>query len=176
MAWQRYENMDLIVAVDNNWAIGNKGELLVSIPEDMKFFRQTTMGSVVVLGRKTLAGFPNGLPLKGRDNIILSTNPNYTVKDATVVNSKEELLEELKKYKDRQIFVIGGGAIYDMLLPYCKYAHVTKINYSYQADTYFPNLDELDNWSIVGESDENTYFDLEYFFYKYENSSPIEID
>lgn len=167
--------MDLIVAVDNNWAIGNKGELLVSIPDDMKFFRETTMGSVVVLGRKTLAGFPNGLPLKGRDNIILSTNPNYKVKDATVVHSKEELLEELKKYNERQIFVIGGGAIYEMLLPYCRYAHVTKINYSYQADTYFPNLDELDNWSLVEDSDEHTYFDLEYYFYKYENSNPIDV-
>jgi len=167
--------MDLIVAVDNNWAIGNKGELLVSIPEDMKFFRQTTMGSVVVLGRKTLAGFPNGLPLKGRDNIILSTNMDYKVKDALVVHSKEELLEKLKIYEDRQIFVIGGGAVYEMLLPYCKYAHVTKINYSYQADTHFPNLDKLDNWKIVEESDEHTYFDLEYYFYKYENSSPLEI-
>lgn len=167
--------MDLIVAVDNNWAIGNKGELLVSIPEDMKFFRQTTMGSVVVLGRKTLAGFPNGLPLKGRENIILSTNMDYKVKDALVVHSKEELLEKLKIYEDRQIFVIGGGAVYEMLLPYCKYAHVTKINYSYQADTHFPNLDKLDNWKIVEESDEHTYFDLEYYFYKYENSSPLEI-
>ena len=89
--------MDLIVAVDNNWAIGNKGDLLVSIPEDHKFFRQTTMGNVVVLGRKTLAGFPNGLPLAGRDNIILSTDPNYTVRGGTVVHSKEELFEELKK-------------------------------------------------------------------------------
>ncbi len=166
--------MDLIVAVDNNWAIGNKGELLVSIPEDMKFFRQTTMGSVVVLGRKTLAGFPNGLPLKGRDNIILSTNADYKVKDAVVVHSREELLEELKKYSDRQIYVIGGGAVYEMLLPYCKYAHVTKINYSYQADTHFPNLDMLDNWKIVEDSDEHTYFDLEYYFYKYENSAPLE--
>ena len=166
--------MDLIVAVDNNWAIGNKGELLVSIPEDMKFFRQTTMGSVVVLGRKTLAGFPNGLPLKGRDNIILSTNADYKVKDAVVVHSREELLEELKKYSDKQIYVIGGGAVYNMLLPYCKYAHVTKINYSYQADTHFPNLDMLDNWKIVEDSDEHTYFDLEYYFYKYENSAPLE--
>lgn len=167
--------MDLIVAVDKNWAIGNKGQLLVSIPEDMKFFRQTTMGSVVVLGRKTLAGFPNGLPLKGRDNIILSTNPDYKVKDAVVVHSKEELLEELKNYQDRQIFVIGGGAIYEMLLPYCRYAHVTKINYAYEADTYFPNLDKLDNWSVAEDSDEHTYFDLEYYFYKYVNNNPIDI-
>ncbi len=166
--------MELIVAVDKNWAIGNKGDLLVSIPEDHKFFRQTTMGNVVVLGRKTLAGFPNGLPLKGRDNIILSTNKDYKVKDATVVHSKEELLETFKNYKDRTIFVIGGGTVYEMLLPYCKYAHVTKIDYSYEADTYFPNLDNMDNWRVVADSDEHTYFSLEFYFYKYENMEPIE--
>ncbi len=166
--------MELIVAVDENWAIGNKGDLLVSIPEDHKFFRQTTMGNVVVLGRKTLAGFPNGMPLKGRENIILSTNKDYKVKDAIVVHSKEELLEKLKDYKDKTIFVIGGGTIYEMLLPYCKYAHVTKINYKYEADTYFPNLDKMKNWKIVADSDEHTYFDLEFYFYKYENISPIE--
>lgn len=166
--------MDLIVAVDNNWAIGYKGNLLVSIPEDMKYFRETTMGGVVVLGRKTLAGFPNGLPLKGRDNIIFSTNPDYTVRGGVVVHSKEELFEELKNYADKQVFVIGGGTIYDMLLPYCKTAYVTKIDYDYQADTYFPNLDKLDNWRLVADSDEHTYFDLEYYFLKYENSCPLE--
>ena len=167
--------MDLIVAVDNNWAIGNKGDLLISIPEDHKFFRNTTMGNVVVLGRKTLSTFPNGLPLKGRDNIILSRNKNYKVDGAEVVNSKEELLSKLREYKDREVFVIGGGSIYEMLLPYCKYAHVTKINYNYAADTFFPNLDKLENWKLVGESDEHTYFSVEYFFYKYENTSPLEI-
>lgn len=166
--------MDLIVAADNNWAIGNKGDLLVSIPEDHKFFRQTTMGGVVILGRKTLAGFPNGLPLAGRDNIIMSRNPDYRVRGGIVVHSKEELFETLKNYKDRQIFVIGGGKIYEMLLPYCRYAHVTKIDYSYEADTYFPNLDKMDNWKIVADSDEHTYFNLEFYFYKYENSSPLE--
>ncbi len=166
--------MDLIVAVDNNWAIGNKGDLLVSIPEDHKFFRQTTMGGVVILGRKTLAGFPNGLPLAGRDNIILSRNPDYQVRGGIVVHSEEELFETLKNYKDRQIFVIGGGKIYEMLLPYCRYAHVTKIDYSYEADTYFPNLDEKDNWKIVADSDEHTYFNLEFYFYKYENEAPLE--
>lgn len=166
--------MELIVAVDSNWAIGNKGDLLVSIPEDHKFFRQTTMGNVVILGRKTLAGFPNGLPLAGRDNIILSTNKDYKVKGAVVVHSKDELLETLKDYKDKTIFVIGGGTVYEMLLPYCKYAHVTKIDYKYEADTYFPNLDKLENWKIVADSDEHTYFDLEFYFYKYENVSPLE--
>ncbi len=166
--------MDLIVAVDNNWAIGNKGNLLVSIPEDHKFFRQVTMGNVIVLGRKTLAGFPNGIPLAGRDNIILSTNPDYKVKDATVVNSKEQLFEVLREYGDRQIFVVGGGTVYEMLLPYCKYAHVTKIDYNYEADTFFPNLDKLPDWRVIGDSEEHTYFSLEFYYYKYENMNPLE--
>ncbi|MGN0436480.1 MAG: dihydrofolate reductase [Wujia sp.] len=166
--------MDLIVAVDNNWAIGNKGNLLVSIPEDHKFFRKITMNNVVVLGRKTLAGFPNGLPLTGRDNIILSTNRDYEVKGGIIAHSKEELFEILKDYKDRQVFVIGGGEIYKMLLPYCKYAHVTKIDYNYEADTYFPNLDKMDNWTLVADSEEHTYFSLEFYYLKYENKNPLD--
>lgn len=168
--------MQLIVAVDSNWAIGNGTKLLVRIPEDQKFFRETTMGHVVVLGRKTLAEFPNGLPLKGRKNIILSRDENYTVKDAVVVHSREELFEELKQYDSDEIFVIGGETVYEMLYEYCDTAHVTKIDYSYQADKYFPNLDEKENWKITGESDEQTYFDLEYYFYKYENASPKSMD
>lgn len=167
--------LELIVAVDNNWAIGNKGDLLVSIPEDHKFFRQTTLNNVVVLGRKTLAGFPNGLPLAQRDNIILSKNPNFNVKGGIIAHSKEELFELLKEYKDRKVFVIGGGCIYDMLLPYCKYAHVTKIDYNYQADTYFPNLDKLDNWELIADSEEHTYFSVEFYYLKYENKEPLEI-
>lgn len=164
--------MQLIVAVDQNWAIGNGNKLLVRIPEDQKFFRETTMGNVVVLGRKTLAEFPNGLPLKGRKNIILSRNQDFTVKDAVVVHSEEELFEELKKYDSDQIFVIGGESIYHMLYEYCDTAHVTKIEYSYQADRYFPNLDKEDSWKLTGDSDEHTYFDLEYYFYRYENRNP----
>lgn len=164
--------MQLIVAVDKHWAIGNQNNLLVSIPEDHKFFRQTTMGHVVVLGRKTLAGFPNGLPLKGRKNIILSRDKNYEVKDAVVVHSKEELFEELRQYDSDDIFVIGGESIYNMLYEYCDTAHVTKIDYLYQADKFFPNLDESENWVLTGDSDEHTYFDLAYYFNRYENRNP----
>ncbi len=167
--------MNLIVAVDNNWAIGNKGDLLVSIPEDHKFFREVTTGHVVVLGRKTLAGFPNGMPLKNRTNIILSRDENFKVKDGIVVHSTEELFEELKKYNSEDIYIIGGGTVYDALYEYCDVAHITKINYNYDADTYFPNLDKLDNWSITADSDEHTYFDLEFYFYKYENKNPKTI-
>lgn len=160
--------MNLIVAVDQNWGIGNDNKLLVSIPSDMKFFRQQTMGKVVVMGRKTLESFPNGLPLQKRTNIVLTRDPNYAVKDAIIVHDIPELLEELKKYSDDEIYVIGGGKVYEQLLPYCNLAHVTKIDFSYQADTYFPNLDEMEDWEITGQSEEQTYFDLEFSFVKYE--------
>ena len=103
--------MNLIVAVDNNWAIGNKNQLLVRIPNDHKHFREETTGKVVVLGRKTLETFPQGLPLKNRTNIILSKDRNYQVKDAIVVHSIEELLEELKNYNDEDIYIIGGDSV-----------------------------------------------------------------
>ncbi len=160
--------MNLIVAVDANWAIGNKNELLIRIPNDHKHFREETTGKVVVLGRKTLETFPQGLPLKNRTNIILSTNPNYQVKDAIVVHSVEELLEELKKYADEDIYIIGGDSVYKQMLPYCDVAHITKIDHAYEADAYFPNLDEDEDWEITAESDEQTYFDIAYTFLKYE--------
>ncbi len=160
--------MNLIVAVDKNWAIGLKNKLLVSIPADMKFFRETTMGKVVVMGRKTLESFPNGMPLKKRTNIVMTRDKNYQVKDAVAVHDVEELLEELKQYAEEDIYVIGGESIYSLLLPYCKVAHVTKIDHAYEADTYFPNLDEMDEWEITGVSDEQTYFNLEYEFVRYE--------
>ena len=160
--------MNLIVAVDKNWAIGKDNKLLVSIPQDMKFFRETTMGKVVVMGRKTLESFPGGQPLKKRTNIVLTRDKNYQVKDAVIVHSVDELLEELKNYDEKEIYVIGGESIYRALLPYCKVAHVTKIDHAYEADTYFPNLDEMNEWEVTGVSEEQTYFDLEYEFVRYE--------
>ena len=160
--------MNLIVAADKNWGIGKDNKLLVSIPSDMKFFRQETMGKVVVMGRKTLESFPNGLPLKNRTNVVLTSDKNYQVKDAVIEHSIDEVLEELKKYDDDEIYVIGGGKVYEELLPYCDVAHVTKIDFAFEADTHFPNLDEDTEWEITAASDEQTYFDLEYTFVKYE--------
>lgn len=160
--------MNLIAAADKNWAIGYKNKLLVSIPSDMKFFREKTMGKVVVMGRKTLESFPNGMPLKNRINIVLTSNRNYCVKDAYVVHTLEELLEELKKYNSEDIYVIGGDSVYCQLLPYCNTAYITKIDHAFQADTYFPNLDEMKEWEMTQESEEQTCFNLEYTFTKYE--------
>ncbi|HJD47168.1 MAG TPA: dihydrofolate reductase [Candidatus Mediterraneibacter norfolkensis] len=160
--------MKAILSADRNWGIGYQNRLLVSIPSDMKFFRQTTTGKVVVMGRKTLESFPNGMPLKNRTNIVLTGNKDYHVKDAVIVHSKEELLEELKKYDTDEVYVIGGESIYRMLLPYCDTAYVTKIDRAFQADTFFPNLDEMDEWVMTEESEEQTCFDLEFTFTKYE--------
>ena len=145
--------MNIIVAVDKNWAIGKDNKLLVSIPADMKMFRQETTGKVVVMGRKTLESFPGGLPLKNRTNIVLTGNKDFKVKDAIVVHTMEELLEEIKKYPSDQVYCIGGDSVYKQLLPYCDTAHITKIDFVYEADLYFPNLDEIPEWEITARSE-----------------------
>lgn len=160
--------MNLIVAADKNWGIGKDNSLLVSIPNDMKQFRRMTTGKVVVMGRKTLESFPGGLPLKNRINIVMSNNRGYQVKGAVVVHSLEELFSELEKYDADDIYVIGGELIYRLLLPYCDAAYVTKIEHVYEADAYFPDLDALPEWKVTETSEEQTYFDLEYYFLKYE--------
>ena len=160
--------MNIIVAVDKNWAIGLQNRLLVSIPEDMKFFRRETGGKVVVMGRKTLESFPGGMPLKGRTNIVLSKNPDFRVRGATVVRSVEEVLEELKQYPSEDVYIIGGDSIYRQFLPYCNVAHVTRIDHAYEADAWFPNLEEKEEWVLTGEGEERTYFDLEFRFCRYE--------
>lgn len=168
--------MKLIAAVDNNWAIGLRGSLLVSIPNDQKMFRNETTGKVIVLGRKTLETFPNGLPLKNRTNIIMSRDKDYKVKDAIVVHDAAELFEELKKYNSDDVYIIGGQTIYEQFYKYCDTAIITKINEDYQADAYFPNLDKMDNWKVVTESEEQTYFSVEYVFREYKNSDVCSVE
>jgi len=159
--------MNIIVAVDKNWAIGYQNKLLISIPEDMRFFREETTNKVVVMGKRTLQSFPGGRPLKNRVNIVLTTDKKFKVDDAIVVHSMEEALEEIKKYKSEDVYIIGGAKVYNQFLDHCDVAHVTKIDYAYQADTYFPNLDDREDWVIAAESEERTYYDVEYQFFKY---------
>lgn len=163
--------MNIIVAVDKNWAIGKNNKMMWSIPADMRFFREKTTGHVVVMGRKTLESFPNGLPLKQRTNIVLSRDRNYQVKGALAVHTMEALLEHLKGYAPEEIFIIGGESIYRQFLPYCDTAYVTKIDHAYDADTHFPNLDEMPEWEMTEAGGEQTSFDLEFVFTKYERKS-----
>jgi dihydrofolate reductase len=163
--------MKLIAAVDNNWAIGNKGRLLVRIPEDQKFFRSTTMGHVVVLGRKTLEEFPQAKPLAGRTNIILSRNSEYTVEGASVVNSIEELFNVLKKYDSDDIFIIGGQSIYNELIPYCQEAVITRLQKAFEADAYITSLDASNDWELTWESELHEYNGLKFTFTTYKNTN-----
>ena len=160
--------MNLIAAADRNWGIGVNGKLLVSIPEDMKYFRRMTTGRTVILGRKTLQTFPQGKPLKDRRNIILSRDPHFAAEGAEIAHSVEEALELCKDVPSEEIFVIGGASIYRALLPYCDTAYITRLDYTYAADAYLPDLDSDEEWEKVSESDEYTYFDLIYTFDVYQ--------
>ena len=155
--------MNLIVAVDQNWAIGKGGDQLIYIPEDLKRFKALTTGHPVILGRKTLATFPGGRPLKGRDNLILSATPGYQVEGAKVYPNLEALLAEAPE----DAFVIGGESVYRALLPYCDTAYVTKIDAEFPADRYFPNLDEDPAWTVSEESDMMEQNDIKFKYVTY---------
>lgn len=159
--------MKLIAAVDSNWAIGNRGQQLVNIPQDQKMFRDMTLGKVIVMGRKTLESLPGGQPLYGRTNVVLTRDPQFKAKGARICHSVEEVLELLKDIPQDDIYIIGGETIYEQFLPYCEEALVTWIDYEYAADTYFPNLDESEDWGMTEEGDEQTYFNLCYTYRTY---------
>lgn len=139
--------MKAIVLADENWGIGKDEEQIVYIPGDLKYFRETTMGHPVILGRKTLATFPGGRPLKGRRNLILSRNPGFAPKEAEVFPDVESLLNAAPD----DSFVIGGESVYAALLDYCDTAYVTKIHRTFPADRHFPNLNRRSDWQIAEE-------------------------
>lgn len=145
--------MHLIVAVDEQWGIGRNGELLCRISKDMKRFRAMTMGNVLVLGRKTLESFPNGKPLPDRSHVVLTKNTAYPATDVTLCHAVEDLPKILATFRDKEIFVAGGGSVYRQLLPLCESAFVTKIHAAFPADTTFPNLDEAPEWEKVAQSE-----------------------
>ena len=155
--------MELIVAVDKNWAIGKDGDQLVYIPEDLKRFKALTMGHPVILGRKTLATFPGGRPLKGRANLILSRDPEVRPEGAQVYADAESLLADAPE----DAFVIGGASVYNLLVDRCDTAHVTKIDGEFPADTWFPNLDERENWVLAEEAGPFSFEDLTYRYLTY---------
>lgn len=165
--------MQLIAVVDKNWAIGMNGRQLVNIPGDQKMFRQETEGKIVVMGRKTLLALPGERPLEKRINLVLTTDSEFRAKGAFVCHSAGEALAKLEAYKaegacrDEDIYIIGGESIYKQFLPYCETAHITFIDYEYEADTHMVNL-EKEGWRLTEISDEQTYFDLCYEFRKYE--------
>ena len=159
--------MKVIVAVDLNWGIGYRGNLLQWIPEDMKFFKQMTLGKVVIMGRETFESLPGKEPLKDRVNIVLSKNDYFKNEKVTICRNLNELSYELEKYNSDDIFVIGGESIYSQLLSSCTEAYVTKIENKYVADKYFIDLDKSKRWKLLSTSNLQTYKDIHYKFAKY---------
>ncbi len=166
--------MNAIAAVDKNWAIGLKNKLLVSIPTDMRYFQRTTMKKVVIMGRKTLESFPEGKPLKDRTNVVLTRSMEVHPEGAIICNTVDEVLAEAEKYPPQDVFVIGGASVYKELLPYCDKAYITKIDRAFDADAYFPNLDQEEDWELTQTGEEQTYFDMEYWFTIYERIKSSE--
>ena len=159
--------MKLIVAADKNWAIGKDNKLLVSIPADMKFFRETTKGNVVVMGRKTLESFPQGQPLKNRVNIVLTRDKNFSRENVLAFNSVDEILEHIGQYPTDDCYVIGGAEIYKFFEPYCDEAVVTKVKKTVDADKFFFNIDESASWEKYYESEKMEHEGTEFVFCRY---------
>ena len=142
--------MNLIAAVDRNWAIGKGGDQLVYLRTDLKRFQALTTGHAVILGRKTLATFPGGRPLKNRRNLVLYRDPDFRPEGAEVFPTLEALLAAAPE----DAFVIGGGSVYRALLPRCSVAYITKIDAAWPADTWLPDLDALPEWRVAEEGEE----------------------
>ena len=167
--------MKAIVCADRNWGIGYHNRLLVSIPHDARFFQQQTEGKVVVMGHHTLDSLPGGKPMAGRTNLVLSGLPDLQVRGAEIVHNRAELFRRLKQENPDDIYVIGGGKVYELLLPYCDTAYVTRVDESYQADTWFPPIDYMPEWQKEEESEEQTYFDIAYTFCTYRKKYHTEL-
>lgn len=165
--------MKAILHVDRQWGIGKSNGLMFKIPEDMKFFRETTTGKVVVMGSNTLKSFPGGNPLKNRTNIVLFPGGEKRG-DCTVVGSLDELFSELKKYPDDDIYVIGGAMMYKTLLSYCSEVLVTKVDAVGGADAFFENLDENPNFVLAYESPVTVTNGYEIKFTTYKNLKPLK--
>ena len=135
--------MNAIVAVDRNWGIGRDNDLLVHLSGDLKYYKEKTIGNVIIVGQRTLESFPGSKPLPGRTNIVLSDDPAFVREDCIVCRTKEEVLEKAAEYDPETVFICGGASVYRLFLEDCDACYVTKIDAAFEADTFFPNLDEL---------------------------------
>lgn len=159
--------MNLIVAVDQEWGIGRQGKLLFSLKGDMRFFKETTMGHTVVMGRGTLESLPGARPLKGRRNIVLSHQPAFEVEGAEVCHSFEELFQLLQE--GEEVFVMGGASLYNGLLPYCEKAYITRVDASGGADVFITDISSVPGWEEVAASEPMCEGELSYRFCTWRN-------
>ena len=165
--------MKSIVAVDKKWGIGKKNDLLFHLPEDMKYFREKTLGKVVVMGSNTLKSFPGGNPLKNRTNIVLYPGGEKR-DDCIVVQDLKELSETLKNYDSDDVFIIGGAMFYKTMLPYCDTAYITKVDADGGAEVFYENLDLLPEWKEVSREKPVETNGYKITFTVYKNTAPLK--
>ena len=162
--------MELIVNTSRNWAIGRRGSLLFSLPEDMKYFREKTLHKTVLMGRRTLESFPGGRPLVNRTNIVLSADPAFRRDDIVLCRSPREAAEAVSSLPPDEVMLIGGETIYRMFLPCCSLAYVTRVEQDIpDADSFFPDLDHLSGWELTECSPKKTQNGLDFRFCVYVN-------
>ena len=160
--------MNMIAAVDKNWGIGKDNGLLDHIPEDMKFFRETTKGKAVIMGKNTFLSFPNQKPLPNRLNIVLTHDKTFGFEGIVVCDDLQKAVEIAREsYADEDIFIIGGEAVYRAAEPLCSCAYITKIDNEYDADRFLVNLDKLPEWRVTSEEMMKTEKGIYITFVKY---------
>lgn len=162
--------MNFIVAVTNDYAIGKNNDLLFHLPTDLKYFKQTTLNKVVVMGDKTYFSLPKR-PLPNRTNIVLSNNPSFNDENVIIVRNLDELFAELAKYNTDDVFVTGGASVYNLLMDYCSTAYITKINKIVPADTFIKNIEQMPNWKLVQEGEKIVENGLEFRFNIFKNTT-----
>lgn len=140
-----------IVCVDKNWGIGKDNHLLFDIPEDMEFFKSTTTGQIVCMGYNTLLSLPSSKPLKDRINVVICP-ADVQVSDAITVHSLDDLLNKLKEFNHRDVYIIGGAMLYKSMLPYCDEILVTRVFADGGADVFFEDLNQNVNFDLVKNS------------------------
>lgn len=162
--------MNYIVAVDKNWGIGKDNDLLFSLSGDMKYFKEKTMGSTVIMGDRTLMSLPGSKPLKGRENVVMTLDKEFNPEGVALCHSIEELKNYLEENKPEKAFVMGGATIYNLLYDYCEYAYITKVDAVGDADVFIKNLDALDHWEMIEQSDVIEEKGFKYTFCIYKNN------
>lgn len=166
--------MNFIVAVSADFAIGKDNRLLFNLPKDLAYFKEHTINKVVVMGDKTYFSLPKR-PLPKRTTIVMTFDPNFNEEGVTAVHSIKELGEALKKYDSKDVWVCGGASIYNLLMDYCEYGYITKVQKIVEADTYINNVDKKPNWKVVSKGEKQEENGLEYSFDVYKNDDVKEL-
>lgn len=162
--------MNFIVVVDKAYGIGRDNGLLTHLTDDLKYFRRTTLNKVVVMGRKTLESLPGGKPFDKRTNIVITTNKDYHTEYAQVVHNFDELFRVLEQYPSEDVFICGGATIYNALYPYCEYGYITKIDATFEADTYLEKIEDKPAWELNWTGDTMTNKGYDFLWTKYKNT------